>query len=73
MPGPNSPARTPAADRDQLSGADRRRHESQLGERINYAALFGDSPPARHPATEDSDQPGQMTIDEALANGQEDL
>jgi putative transposase len=43
-------------------------HDSQLAERINYAALLGGHDPVTGP---DGQLPGQMTIDEALA-GEED-
>ena len=47
-------------------------HGSQLDQRINYTALFGGTP---HPAPPPppGQLPGQMTIDEALASGQEEL
>jgi putative transposase len=38
-------------------------HDSQLGERINYAALLGSSPGPHSPGPDQL--PGQMTIDEA--------
>jgi hypothetical protein len=48
-------------------------HDSQLAERINYAALLGGTgAPAARTAPPGSELPGQMTIDEALASDQED-
>jgi putative transposase len=64
QPGHDDPPAT-GIDYLHLIGA---AHDSQLAERINYAALLGGHDPGTGP---DGQLPGQMTIDEALA-GEED-